>query len=131
LFKLSVDIPGAIVECGVFKGAAFVRFAAFRELLCNPTAKKMIGFDAFGPFPNTDFDDDKKWPEKFITDSGNEGIDEDQLMQILKHKKTDTNIELVKGDVCKTLPAYIDNHPELKISFLKLMLIYMNPSKLC
>ncbi len=35
LFKLVQDVPGAIVECGVFKGASLVRFAAFRELLGN------------------------------------------------------------------------------------------------
>jgi hypothetical protein len=129
LFKMTVDVPGAIVECGVFKGAAFVRFAAFRELLCNPAAKKMIGFDAFGPFPETDFKEDKKWREKFISDSGDEGIGEDQLMEVLKHKKTDSNIELIKGDVCKTLPSYVEKHPELKISFLNIDVDVYEPTK--
>jgi len=27
LFKMAKDLPGAMVECGVFKGASFVRFA--------------------------------------------------------------------------------------------------------
>ena len=42
LYKMSLDVPGAIVECGVFKGASFVRFATFRQLLSNPLAKKMM-----------------------------------------------------------------------------------------
>lgn len=129
LFKMTVDIPGAIVECGVFKGSAFVRFAAFRELLCNPLAKKMIGFDAFGPFPETGFAEDQKWREKFIADSGDEGIDEEQLIQVLKHKKTYTNVELIKGDICKTLPDYIAKHPELKISFLNIDVDVYEPTK--
>lgn len=120
LFKMSADIPGSIVECGVFKGAAFVRFAAFRKLLCNSSNKKMIGFDVFGEFPETAFEGDKKWREKFITDSGDQGIDKDQLMEVLKHKKCDDNVELVKGDVCVTVPDYIKQHPELKISFLNI-----------
>ncbi len=129
LFKLSLEVPGAIVECGVFKGAAFVRFAAFRELLCNPLAKKMIGFDAFGPFPQTDFKEDKKWREKFISDSGEEGIGQEQLMQVLKHKGVDRNVELIKGDVCKTIPEYIEKHPELKISFLNIDVDVYEPTK--
>lgn len=129
LFKLTVDVPGAIVECGVFKGASFVRFAAFRQLLCNAAAKKMIGFDAFGPFPETEFSQDQKWREKFISDSGEQGIGDDQLMQVLKHKKADANVELIKGDVCKTLPEYIKAHPELKISFLNIDVDVYEPTK--
>lgn len=40
LFKMVQDIPGAIVECGVFKGASFSRFASFRGLFGNPFSKK-------------------------------------------------------------------------------------------
>ena len=31
LFKMTMHLPGAIVECGVFKGASLVRFAGFRD----------------------------------------------------------------------------------------------------
>jgi len=51
LFKATMDLPGEIVECGVFKGASFVRFAGFRDLFCNPFNHKLIGFDIFGKFP--------------------------------------------------------------------------------
>lgn len=129
LFKQTIDVPGAIVECGVFKGASLIRFATFRQLLCNPLAKRVIGFDAFGEFPETSFSQDAKWREKFITDSGNEGIGEDQLIEVLKHKQINTNIELVKGDVCKTLPEYVKNHPELKISFLNIDVDVYEPTK--
>ena len=36
LFKLVNQVPGAIVECGVLKGASFSRFAMFREIFSNP-----------------------------------------------------------------------------------------------
>jgi hypothetical protein len=129
LFKHTIDVPGAIVECGVFKGASLVRFAAFRYLLTNPLAKKIIGFDAFGEFPETDFDGDKKWREKFVTDSGEQGIGEEQLLQILKHKKCDENVDLIKGDVVKTIPEYLKKHPELKISFLNIDVDVYEPTK--
>ena len=34
-YKMIKDIPGSIVECGVFKGTSLTRFAMFRQLLGN------------------------------------------------------------------------------------------------
>ncbi|ABG60013.1 TylF/MycF/NovP-related O-methyltransferase [Cytophaga hutchinsonii] len=129
LFKHTIDVPGAIVECGVFKGASLVRFAAFRQLLTNPLAKRIIGFDAFGEFPQTDFEGDKKWRDKFVTDSGEQGIGVEQLLDVLKHKKCDENVDLIKGDVVKTIPEYLKKHPELKISFLNIDVDVYEPTK--
>lgn len=120
LYKMSVNIPGAIVECGVFKGASFVRFATFRQLLSNPLAKKMIGFDAFGVFPETDFGPDQAMREKFISDSGDEGISKNQLMEVLQHKGIAQNVELVEGDVNQTIAQYLERNPHLRISLLNI-----------
>jgi hypothetical protein len=120
LFKLTLDIPGAIVECGVFKGASLARLAMFRELLSNSIAKKIVAFDAFGAFPATQFEADKKVREKFITDAGEQGIDTGQLEAVLKNKGVLRNVELIKGDVNVTVPKYMAENPQLKISFLNL-----------
>lgn len=120
LFKMSLDIPGAIVECGVFKGISLVRFSMFRSLLANSSAKKIIGFDAFGKFPPTHHKDDQKFRTRFIKSSGEEGISDKQLLQVLKNKGTDKNVELIKGNVVQTVPKYVKDHPELKISFLNI-----------
>jgi len=120
LYKMSVELPGAIVECGVFKGNSLCRFAMFRELFGNRTAKKIIGFDVFGKFPQTRFEDDKKSRKKFIVEAGLEGISKEQLLQVLKHKNADTLVELVKGDITKTVPSYVKAHPELRISLLNI-----------
>ncbi|GAB3972309.1 hypothetical protein GCM10028806_24180 [Spirosoma terrae] len=129
LYKQTLDIPGAIVECGVFKGASLIRLATFRQLLSNPTAKKIIGFDAFGRFPETDFTGDKVWREKFITDSGEEGIDIDQLKTVLEHKGVAQNVELIQGDVCQTIPEYLEKHPELRISLLNIDVDVYEPTR--
>ena len=53
-FKAVNELPGAIVECGVFKGTSLARFAMFRELLGNNFSSKIIAFDVFSDeFPNT------------------------------------------------------------------------------
>ncbi|MFM1651290.1 TylF/MycF/NovP-related O-methyltransferase [Brevibacillus sp. B_LB10_24] len=120
LFKMTLDIPGAIVECGVFKGASFARFAMFRDLFGNDFTKKLIGFDIFGEFPETDYEADKKFRNNFITTAGNQSIGKNQLMQVLSHKGISKNIELIEGDITVTVPEYIKSHPELKISLLNL-----------
>lgn len=129
LFKLSIDIPGSIVECGVFKGSSFIRFASFRELLSNPHSKKIIGFDNFGSFPETKFEQDKKPREKFIQDSSGEGISQEQLMEVLKRKGIEKNVELVKGDVNITIPQYVKDHPHLRISLLNIDVDVYEPTK--
>ena len=120
LFKLINEIPGAIVECGVLKGASLSRFTMFREIFSNPFSKKIIGFDTFGKFPETSFEDDKKPREQQITSAGLESISKEQLRDVLKHKGIDKNIELIEGDITKTVPDYVKNNPELKISLLNL-----------
>lgn len=120
IFKMAKDLPGAMVECGVFKGASFVRFAGFRDLFGNPFSHKLIGFDIFGPFPETNFEYDKKYRNNLIQAAGEQSISKEQLIEVLKKKGIDKNVELVEGDVVKTIPEYLENNPHLKISLLNL-----------
>jgi hypothetical protein len=120
LYKMAVNIPGAVIECGVFKGASFSRFSAFRELFENPYSKRLIGFDTFGGYPETRFKDDQTFRSAFISSAGDQSISEEQMMQVLRNKGTDRNVELVPGDITRTVPEYVKDHPELKISLLNL-----------
>ena len=120
LFKLAGEIPGAIVECGVFKGVSLAQFAMFRDLFGNPYSKKIIGFDIFGQFPETNFEEDKKFRHQFVESAGAESISVDQMEAVLKHKQCDRHVELVAGDVKETIPKYLKENPQLKISLLNL-----------
>ncbi len=128
LYKMALNIPGSIVECGVFKGVSLVRFAMFRELFENPYSKKIIGFDTFRKFPETDYEDDKEFRRRCVAAAGGNSISSQQLMEVLKHKNINENVELVEGDVTKTVPDYITTHPELKISLLNLDVDIYEPS---
>lgn len=120
-FKMIDHLPGAIVECGVFKGASLVRFAAFRDLFENAYSRKIIGFDIFGKFPETKYEDDQKYRQRFIDGTGGGvSISVDQLTTVLNHKRVNENVELIKGDITQTVPDYIKNNPHLKISLLNL-----------
>lgn len=120
LYKMAENVPGEIVECGVFKGASLSRFASFRELLGNPFSKKIIAFDTFGTFPETKYENDKIFRKRFVKDAGIHSISKEQLTKVLKQKGINKNIELIQGDITKTVPNYIKKHPGLKISILNL-----------
>lgn len=128
LFKMTKDLPGAIVECGVYKGASLVRFAGFRSLFGNPFSHKIIGFDTFGKFPETKFKEDKKYRKKLVEIGGEQSISKEQLLEVFKNKGVDKNIELVEGDAVKTVPKYLKENPHLKISLLNLDVDIYEPS---
>lgn len=117
LYKMIRELPGAIIECGVFKGASLIRFATFRNLFEAEHSRKIIGFDMFGKFPETNFNEDKKYRKKFIDTAGEEGISEKELESVFELKNI-KNYELVKGDINKTVPEYVKNNPHLKIALL-------------
>ncbi len=120
LYRRILDLPGHMVECGVFKGASLSRFAMFRALFEAQHSRRLIGFDIFGTFPETQHAGDKPLREKFIANAGDQGIAADQLKTVLDNKGLNKNIDLVAGDICKTVPDYVTKHPELKIALLNL-----------
>jgi hypothetical protein len=116
LYKSILDLPGHVVECGVYKGTSLIRFATFREVLESSYSRKIIGFDAFGKFPDQPDSLDSNFVERF-EQAGGYGIPIDEMKRVLQHKSF-ANIELVAGDILLTVPRYVQEHPELKISLL-------------
>ena len=118
-FNRTSELRGEIVELGVFKGNSLFRWIKFRELLENTYSRKIIAFDIFGEFPETDFENDKKEREDFIEETnGGIGISYNELTELLIKQKLDKNINIIKGDILKTLPEYLIKNPQLKISLL-------------
>lgn len=128
LFKMSRNVAGEIVECGVFKGASLVRFAMFRKLFESAFEKKIIGFDSFAEFPQTNFEEDKKLRDHIVKEAGEQSISTDQLMEVLKNKGCENSVELIAGDITVTIPEYIKNNPEIRISLLNLDTDIYEPS---
>jgi hypothetical protein len=128
LYKTIVGLPGHIVECGVYKGASFLRFATFREILESPHSRKVIGFDAFGRFPDDNEDADNKSFVRRFSEEGGDGISRESLVEVLTYKGFD-NCELIEGDICRTVPRYVIDHPELKIALLHVDVDVYQPTK--
>lgn len=126
IYKKIINIPGSILEFGVFKGASFSRFLSFRKILENENSREIVGFDDFGLFTSKGNKDDKNFAKKFIREVG-PGINKKDLEDIL-HGNNHTNFQLIKGDVIKTLPKYLENNKHLKISLLHLDLDIFRPT---
>ena len=128
LYRKITDLPGAVVEMGVFKGASLVRFATFRQVLENAHGRAIIGFDAFGAFPRAKIEGaaDKQFIERF-EDAGGQGVAKQDLERILDRKGF-ANISLVAGDIFHTLPRYLAEHPALRIALLHLDLDVYEPT---
>ena len=128
LYRRIIDLPGDIVECGVYKGGSFIRFLTYRDMLENSMSRKIIGFDVFGEFPVSDkfSKNDLKFIDKF-SKAGGTGIEKNQLEKSLKYKKF-INFELIKGDVKLTINEYLSDHPALKISLLHLDMDVYEPT---
>ena len=118
IYKMIKDLPGDILEFGVFKGSSLIRLLTFRNLIENNFSRKIYGFDTFKKFPNQVRKSDKKLKKEFTADAGNP-ISKIKLTQILKRKKIE-NFELIKGDVIKTLNPFLKKNDNLKISLLHL-----------
>ena len=119
LFRLVNELEGDIIECGVFKGASFLRFATFQEQF-GKKDRKIIGFDTFGRFPDTNFSEDKIHRKDFVEEAGESSISKGQLLSVIEKKGLKTSVELIAGDVLETVPEYVKTHPNLKIALLNL-----------
>lgn len=117
LYKKIVNLPGDVVECGLFKGNSFFRFAHFRDLLEAKESRKLVGFDIFGSFPTTQFQEDKKYLDNFLNSAGENSIEIDEMHKIMAYKKIE-NYQLIKGDINSTVPQYCKQNPHQKIALL-------------
>jgi hypothetical protein len=110
------NLPGHIIELGVFKGASLIRFSTFRNLLESEHSRKIIGFDAFGDFPPAQDEHDQQFIRQWQSCAGR-GISMEGLQSSLKLKNI-RNVELIQGDICQTLPKYVADRPHLRVAML-------------
>ena len=128
LYKMILKLPGDVLEFGVYKGSSFIQFLSFREYYENFESRSIVGFDAYGKFPDDlKLDSDKSCIRKFEKEVGF-GISESDLDMYLK-KKNFSNYSLVRGDICNTLPEYLKNNPAKRFSLIHIDVDVYEPTK--
>ena len=136
-----LDIPGDIVEVGVFKGTGIAQLLKLREIFIPATNKKVIGFDLFSKSPEyqkTLNTNNQKLDEYYTNSNVNmgKGIKKQEIEELLdKMRLTNTRMgfntdiyQLIEGDVSDTIPKYLKDNPGFRISYLYLDLDIDEPT---
>jgi len=129
IFQKILKVHGNIIECGVFAGGGLLSWLHFSSILepFNHT-RKIIGFDTFQGFPGLHSKDTKTGSSNHLHKGAfhiSNGID-DEIREFVKlHDQNRPlghipKIEICAGNACKTIPAYVEDHPSLLVSLLYL-----------
>ena len=139
LFKKICELPGVIIELGVYQGASLFTWAKLAEIFCPTDIRKTVfGFDTFEGFPSlsgADGAEDKAIDKQKGGFACGDSIETDlvlaqEAMNADKHLKHIDRIELVKGDICETIPEFIRARGDgLKIALLNIDCDLYEPTK--
>lgn len=121
LFEQCLDVPGDIVECGVFKGAGIAYWAKLLEIFSSNSRKRVIGFDVFGPFRQVAL----KGSEQKIASlhdqlTRGEGVAREDVAKMLALAGLQHRTQLIEGDISKTAFEYVSDNYGFRISLLHL-----------
>ena len=133
IFNKVKDVPGDIVECGVFKGTGIFTLLKLKRYFSPNTYKKVIGFDFFNSKELVEFlsPQDKKSMTLLFEGrnfSHEKSYKENLEKKILESGFQDHEFELIGGDVSKTIIDFRENRPGAKISLLYLDLDLEQPT---
>jgi hypothetical protein len=126
LFRPTIDLPGDIVELGVYRGASLMAWANFLEVRSmGDRAKQVIGFDNWQGFKS--FHQKDGGPDQRV-DKVIGGYDASVFKQVLAEAieiydkdrfiPYKPRIILVDGDIEETVPRYVEENSGLRISLL-------------
>ncbi len=140
LFRRVLDVKGSIIECGVRGGGGVMAWAK----LCStfePFAihRRVIGFDTFEGFPSlSDQDRPRAGAELAVQKVGGFRPAHDmyaeltELIDLYDRRRILGNqlkVELVRGDACRTIPAYVERNRHLLVALLFLDFDVYAPTK--
>lgn len=137
LFRKTIDLPGDIVELGVYRGASLMSWANFLEIRnMGDRQKQVFGFDNFAGFSEFDQKDGR---QDDGTGKAVGGFDGGAFEAILKDAVSifdndrfipyKPRIKLVKGNIEETIPRFVEANPGLRISLLHFDVDLYNPTK--
>jgi hypothetical protein len=142
LYRMTLDLPGSVMELGIRNGATFFYLARLMEIF-GPASRKtplysdrhLYGFDTFSGFPRVVAEDRcaGEWPE--MRQGGVSTASKRQFFDDLERFKADSpegdRIHVIAGDVCETIPDLVRTTPGLVLSLLYLDLDLYQPTLTC
>jgi len=137
LWRMTMDLPGDIVELGVYRGLSLMSWANFLEVRSmGDRAKQVIGFDNWAGFRKLDKEDGGADP-KFdkVVGGYDGGAFREMLLDAIGIFDQDRfipykpRIKLIDGDIEETVPGFIERNPGLRISLLHVDCDLYRPTK--
>lgn len=135
LYQMIVPVHGVIMEFGVRWGQNMALFSVLRGIH-EPFNynRRIVGFDTFQGFPSVGAEDGGTVQKGDYAVSKGWQEDLEDLMNFheqnapIAHKK---KFELVQGDATKTLPDYLQQHPETVVALAYFDFDLYKPTKVC
>ena len=126
LFLKTVNLPGDILELGVFRGTTLMTWANFLEIRnMGDRQKQVFGFDNFSGFTEISEKDGE------ISQTGHKiigGFDSSMFEESLKDAISiydkdrfipyKPRVKLIKGNIEETVPKFVKSEPGLRISLI-------------
>ena len=140
LFKHVVDLPGCILEIGVYRGDSLFTWSMLMETFCPfDRSRRVIGFDSFqgltqfteqdgGSVPSLQGQSGIVWEPDYIANP-------DDMQQLVDIHNWDNmmpgtgRLQIKVGNVQDTLPLFLEENPGLKISLLHMDVDLYEPTK--
>jgi hypothetical protein len=124
MFREIVDLPGSIVELGVYRGSGFFTWANFLETFCpGDRIRKVFGFDDFQGYSK--FADQDDGVQEYVNKLKHHLISDRCAIKELVKLHNDDNIlrgaercRIIEGDICETVPKFAVGAKGLRLCLL-------------
>jgi hypothetical protein len=123
IFKRALPVKGSVIECGVLHGFGLMSWAKLSTILePENLTRRIYGFDTFAGFPSVSDNDASAFTKTRVGDLRASSYDE--LLALIAEYDRDRflgnipKVELVKGDIVQTAPAFVESHPHVVVSLL-------------
>jgi hypothetical protein len=121
--NMVADLPGDIVEIGVFKGSGIATFQKIIEIFYPNSMKKVIGFDIFdveksGSVLSKDSIIDRSSMKKVYERVDVQDLTILSISKRLDDMKLSNKAILIEGDVADTLPKFVSENPGFRASII-------------
>lgn len=126
LFRHVIDLPGDVVECGVFKGHGVLFWARLVQIFNPMSQRRVIGFDTFEGVPETVRGESDRLHGAAFT---NYADVPERVAEQARALGFDKRLELVKGDATTSIAEYAAARPGFRVALLNIDFDVYEPCK--
>jgi hypothetical protein len=136
LYRMAMQVPGVLMEFGVWRGATFTLLESLRAVHEPYADRRLIGFDTFTGYSAPAPEDGTG----SLVGEGNFSVSHaylDHLEDVLDYHRVENTlshldrVELVIGDASERIVEYLDRHPETVVALAYMDMQLYEPTKRC